>query len=327
MQDKAVVFIAGSSYCGSTVLDLMLSNTPGGFSLGEVSAHFYPYRAHHFVTRCACGDNACQVWKNLTRGVSPDEFHLRAFDKLPNTNYLVDSSKDPLWIAKASECLRAQGVSVHHILVWKTPWQYHQSCVNRGREKGWERAWTNYHRLYLSVVDDWVSVSCSDMVGGGDMLRVLCEHLNIPYHGRQKEYWRKSHHTLYGNHSARQHLYRHDSAVYRESREILEKDKSQVETLDDTHQYMSHLELGEQILPTQTEQPKVLGNMVNLLQLRQLQSGGQVPLLDPELIQRLQVSELWPMLKKAQRQVKTLRARWRHRRDHASEEDSPATIT
>ena len=40
MNKKKVIFIGGSSYSGSTFLDMMLSSGDNGFTAGEVSALF-----------------------------------------------------------------------------------------------------------------------------------------------------------------------------------------------------------------------------------------------------------------------------------------------
>ena len=54
MTEKKVVFIGGSSYSGSTFLDMILStNGDNGFFADEVSA-FYLYRSHHINPECRC---------------------------------------------------------------------------------------------------------------------------------------------------------------------------------------------------------------------------------------------------------------------------------
>ena len=47
MKNNQVIFITGTSYSASTLLDMILSNDKNGFSLGEVNAFFRPYRKHH----------------------------------------------------------------------------------------------------------------------------------------------------------------------------------------------------------------------------------------------------------------------------------------
>lgn len=55
MSGKTAIFIGGSSYSGSTLLDMMLASGEDGFSAGEVSALFYPYRPHHINPECVNG--------------------------------------------------------------------------------------------------------------------------------------------------------------------------------------------------------------------------------------------------------------------------------
>ena len=47
--ERMVIFVGGTSFSGSTLVDMMLANDPAGLSCGEVYAIFYPYRRHHLL--------------------------------------------------------------------------------------------------------------------------------------------------------------------------------------------------------------------------------------------------------------------------------------
>ena len=72
MLTKKVIFVGGTSFSGSTFLDMMLANGEEGFSAGEVYALFYPYRPGHINPQCCCGDPSCTIWKDIKREVPPN---------------------------------------------------------------------------------------------------------------------------------------------------------------------------------------------------------------------------------------------------------------
>jgi len=84
----------------------------------------------------------------------------------------------------------------------------------------WERAWISYHRLYFRMVQGWRSVRCADLVSSDTTLKRLCEAIGLEYFPGKHEYWNKTHHTLFGNHSAKLHLYQKGSAAYERSMKV-----------------------------------------------------------------------------------------------------------
>jgi hypothetical protein len=216
---RKVVFVGGSSYSGSTFLDLMLANSRDGFSCGEVSQMFYPFRQHHFNIICGCGDPECSLWHKIQRA-GVDRLYDTIFELFPSVSYIVDSSKDPLWIQQRTKTLIRSGVGIENVLIWKTPEEYYHSCAKRGQERRWENAWINYHRLYFRMIDDWHAVRCADVVASPDSLRLLCEQIGVPYFEGKHRYWEKVHHMLFGNHSAKRHLYQKGTKAYERSNKV-----------------------------------------------------------------------------------------------------------
>lgn len=204
-KNKKVIFIGGSSYSGSTMLDMMLANCSEGFSAGEIHALFNPYRPHHFNPECGCGNPECDFWLQV-RAYGKDKVYKSIFELLPNVSYIIDSSKNPWWIKKQVAYLRGQNIQSYHLLIWKEPLMFAHSMNKRGR-KGWERAWVNYYRLYLSLIKDYLPVSYKKLALRPDeTLEEICRATDIPYKQEQKRYWDKQHHTLFGNYSAKFHL-------------------------------------------------------------------------------------------------------------------------
>ena len=117
---KKVVFIGGTSYSGSTFLDLMLSNADNGFSCGEVSAFFRPFRSHHLDPKCSCGDPTCCIWEKIGRYGERGVYE-GIFKEMPHIDFVVDSSKNPLWIKDQIKNLRDSEVEIINILSWVFP--------------------------------------------------------------------------------------------------------------------------------------------------------------------------------------------------------------
>lgn len=187
---KTVIFIGGSSYSGSTLLDMVLANSEMGFSCGEITALFYPYRDHHLAPICGCGSTNCTVWE-IVRQRGLKNIYETIFDLFKDVNYIVDSSKDPLWIHDRTKDLQHGGIVVKNILIWKTPAEFFESKKKRGKTLAWRRAWINYHRLYFYLVKEWVGLPYRQLVTDPGVLERVCEYLEIPYSNRQFDYWEK----------------------------------------------------------------------------------------------------------------------------------------
>jgi len=193
------------------MLDMMLSNHPSGFSIGEVNALFRPYRPHHFDPACGCGDEDCNIWAEV-RECGEKNLYRTIFDKFPNVQFVVDSSKHPHWIQNQTIWANNQGYDVYHIVLWKEPSAFAHS-VHKRHERGWRRQWINYYQQYaatLGMIQGIAKVtvlSYSRLAGNPEeCLEKLCYWLDITKTENQKDFWIKKHHTLFGNDSAKVHL-------------------------------------------------------------------------------------------------------------------------
>ncbi len=310
---KKVVFVGGSSYSGSTMLDLTLAHSPDGFSCGEVSRLFHPYKQHHFKFVCGCGDPRCRVWDTIKRA-GPDRLYDAIFELFPSVNHVVDSSKDPLWIHERSQALTRSGVSVKNILIWKTPEEYRDSCVKRGLERRWESAWISYHKLYFRMVDSWGSVRCSDLITCEDTLRALCEYAGLAYFEGKHRYWEKVHHTAFGNHSAKRHLYGKGSEAYERSRNIQHssfKKLADRERSEAAHQALVSQPSSAQFnIRHQGAAGQVANNILRVLESKRIGAGVNPSYMAgardlPEMIERLKASKVHEFRRRARRDFST----------------------
>jgi hypothetical protein len=220
---KTVIFVGGSSYSGTTMLDLTLGNDPNGFSCGEVQNYALPSKAHHLNLNCSCGDRRCALWTAALRR-APDRIYETIFQLRPEVKFIVDSSKNPFWIRSQQNSLEQQGITVRNLLIWKSPLQIAQSYKKRNNLDAWEQTWINYHRLYSSVIADWFAVSYESYISEHALLESVCDKLEIPYFDEKPMYWNKAHHVLGGNHSARIHLHDPNTQEFERSRKVLSRD-------------------------------------------------------------------------------------------------------
>lgn len=217
---KTVIFVGGTAYSGSTLFDMMLANDPQGFSCGEVYALFRPFRPHHIHPPCGCGYPECCLWDDL-RSKGENRLYKSIFEHFPNVRFIVDSSKQQAWITKQSRVLEKDGIDVKHVLIWKTPAEIAQSFKKRKREKHWIRSWCNYHRLYFNLVANFRALPYSSLVTDSSALESVCRYTGIEYFRDKKEYWNKTHHTLFGNTSAKIHTRLMDSPHFAEDMKTL----------------------------------------------------------------------------------------------------------
>lgn len=226
---KKVIFIGGSAYSGSTFLDLILANSSDGFSCGEVRGLFYRRRRHHINIECGCGNPKCKIWQEVKKAGLANLYQT-IFKIHPEVDFIVDSSKDPIWINDRTRELASSGIEVKNVLIWKTPEEFLHSRIKRNQEKGWKRAWVNSHLHYISMIDEWYAVQYANLVREPEVLRKICDRLDISYFEGKERYWDKVHHTLFGNTSAKIHLYDKRSKKFEEHKTLL---RSKVKTLDE----------------------------------------------------------------------------------------------
>lgn len=214
LSGKTVIFIGGHSYSGSTMLDMMLANKPEGFSLGEVSALFRPYRPHHYASiNCICEKN-CNLWRKFKSG-GEECIYENVFKADENLRYIVDSSKDPAWISKQSRRLKSMGWTVKNVLIWKDPSLFKQSMTKRGRIRS-ANAWESYYKNYLLAVDEFLPIKYTELVAQPEeLLKRITQYCGVAYRRDMEKFWQKVHHTVFGNDSAKTHLAnKREAAIY-----------------------------------------------------------------------------------------------------------------
>ncbi len=282
---KKVLFIGGSSYSGSTMLDMMLSNTKKGFSVGEIYALFRPYRPHHFDPHCGCGDPKCAVWLKR-RETGEETLYQSIFEEFEDIEYIVDSSKDPLWINDQLINLSKQGIDAYNLLIWKDPISFYASMIKRNSKRG-IRAWINYHRLYSSLIDSWIPISYKDIAQDPTTsLKIICSKTGLSHHDEMHKYWKKQHHTLFGNDSAKIHLSDStDEYKIEDTRKsaVISKDTSMHRSI----YYRDNSNIVEESVKTKIKSNKLINQIVKTIPSGKITNENNIVYKKSELVTRM----------------------------------------
>ena len=242
-----LINIAGTSRSGSTVLDLMLGNAPEAFSCGEVSAWFRPYRRHHFVVSCPCGQKPCPIWQKI-KDVPEENFHAAVIKRL-HVNFVVDSSKDLCWLIDTQEWAISHNINIHNLLIWKDPVSLAFSYWKRGFSiNKWRHDFTKYHSNFFEIELPFLAINYCDLVSNPALkVSEICAAIGMPYFDGKERFWEKDHHHLFGSLSVRNQVIAKSSVIkskenypveFRSNMNILE---NQIDKDSEVQQIMEHL--------------------------------------------------------------------------------------
>jgi hypothetical protein len=196
IKQKRIIFIASTSYSGSTLIDKILSNTPQGISAGEVISIWSPWKGKH-SRQIVEGIGYFQNEYNSSSDYA--EFCEKIFENNNNIEYIVDSSKNIRWIQEQSLNLQKRGFICSLVCIYKTPLEYMASYKKRGKRMDLKR-WTNYYLQTLRVFNDVYYIEYKDLVSDDSGLKFLCNEIGLPYLDSMREYWKDSRNsTIYGN--------------------------------------------------------------------------------------------------------------------------------
>jgi hypothetical protein len=267
---KKVIFVGGTAYSGTTLLGMILANDSQGLSCGEIQALFRPWRAHHFNPPCGCGDSHCSVWKAVLKN-GEGNLHTSISQLFPEVEFITVSSKDPIWISSRLRHLKNQNIATKNILIWKSPLEAGYSFNKRGRLSKWEESWINYHRTYFTLIGSWKSVKYHELVTHKGKLAELCNYLEIPWSTSKEKFWERRHHTLFGNTSAKIHLYSESTEEFRKMKETLvygpDRDDIQLSTAHKSIYYEQvRDQLLEKFIHTRMSQNPYFRNILSLLE-------------------------------------------------------------
>ncbi len=193
---KKIIFIAGTSYSGSTLIDLILSNSSNATSVGEIESIFNPVKIHHLKKIEEIKSDP--VWGTiLNKGVG--QLYQNLHDTL-DVETIVDSSKNPAWIRYHIDRL-PQDVSYQVILVYKSLPDLKHSYEKRGRYN-WAKIYKRYHNLFFNTISDFKRIEYKDIPLRTDNFWALLKHLGTELEEERLEFWNQSRTNFFGNNNA-----------------------------------------------------------------------------------------------------------------------------
>ncbi len=196
MYNKRIIFIAGTSYSGSTLLDLIFSNNSKATSVGEIESIFNPVKKHHLTKIEEVKKDS--VWAPIyNSGVAELYQNLH---ELLGVELIVDSSKNPAWIRYHIDRM-PHDVSYNVVLVYKTLPDFKHSFEKRNRNN-WAKVYKNYHSLFFNIIDEFERIEFSSIPLQSKEFLTLFDKLGLTYSNERMKFWDQKRTNFFGNNNA-----------------------------------------------------------------------------------------------------------------------------
>lgn len=203
---KKVIIIVGKARSGSTLLNLMLGNDQRGLAVGELISLMRPNHSRHLLKdrTCFCSKPDCHFWKEMSRD-GEEHVYSNIFEKFPKLDFIVDSSKRPLWLKDQIRYSKEGDYKVIPVICYKTPLEYAYSREKRNHLNGWKKAWIKRHLVLFHLLDDFVTVKYQELaLNPAEKLKTLCNELDISYFKDKEKFWMGDNsHSLFGSGSVK----------------------------------------------------------------------------------------------------------------------------
>jgi hypothetical protein len=128
LHDVSIVGILGTSFSGSTLLNLMLGAHPSIYAGGELSALILNKDDPAVASCTACG-TACRYWTAQERSAITKANLYRNVVRIFGKPIIVDSSKSIDWFSEVLASSEHAGCVPHYVLMVKHPIRYLASCT------------------------------------------------------------------------------------------------------------------------------------------------------------------------------------------------------
>ena len=193
---KKIIFIAGTSYSGSTLIDLILSNSSNATSVGEIESIFNPVKIHHLKKIEEIKSDA--TWGPvLNKGAN--QLYQNLHDIL-DVEIIVDSSKNPAWIRYHIDRL-PKDVSCQVVLVFKSLPDLKHSYEKRGRYN-WAKIYKRYHNLFFNTISNFERIEYKDIPLRTDKFWTLLKRLDFELDDERLQFWNQTRTNFFGNNNA-----------------------------------------------------------------------------------------------------------------------------
>jgi hypothetical protein len=126
--DLRVIGVLGTSFSGSTVLNLMLGAHPEIHAGGELSALILG-RGDESAGACSACGFACRFWDERARNAVTNANVYREVERIFGKKVIVDSSKSIDWFNEVLASDDHRGIAPSYVLMVKHPIRYLASCL------------------------------------------------------------------------------------------------------------------------------------------------------------------------------------------------------
>jgi len=188
---KKVILISGTNRSGSSLLDLMISNSEFGFSTGELYYLFRPRKSFYIMKNRAdmYDSKIINFWNDIKNGGEKNVYN-NLFHSLKNVEFIVDSSKNPIWIRNQIKYGKNKSYELIPIITYKTPLEFAYSLFKRNQSKYWKRQWINQHLILFYILENFITVKYSMLaINPPNHLELICKKIGIDYFKGKEDYW------------------------------------------------------------------------------------------------------------------------------------------
>jgi len=193
---KKIIFITGTSYSGSTLLDLILSNNQSSISVGEIESIFNPVKPHHLKKIKEIKYDP--IWGKILKN-GAENLYNNLHDTL-GVETIIDSSKNPAWIQFHLDRL-PKNISYSVILVYKSLPEFKYSFEKRGRYN-WAKVYKRFHSLLFNTIENFYRIEYKEIPLKSEKFLTLLDSLNIKPSKNIFEFWKQSKSNFFGNNNA-----------------------------------------------------------------------------------------------------------------------------
>ena len=193
---KKIIFITGTSYSGSTLLDLILSNNQSSISVGEIESIFNPVKPHHLKKIKEIKYDP--IWGKILKN-GAENLYNNLHDTL-GVETIIDSSKNPAWIQFHIDRL-PKNISYSVILVYKSLPEFKYSFEKRGRYN-WAKVYKRFHSLLFNTIVNFYRIEYKEIPLKSEKFLLLLDSLNIKPSKNIFEFWKQSKSNFFGNNNA-----------------------------------------------------------------------------------------------------------------------------
>ena len=193
---KKIIFITGTSYSGSTLLDLILSNNQSSISVGEIESIFNPVKPHHLKKIKEIKYDP--IWGKILKN-GAENLYNNLHDTL-GVETIIDSSKNPAWIQFHINRL-PKNISYSVILVYKSLPEFKYSFEKRGRYN-WAKVYKRFHSLLFNTIVSFYRIEYKEIPLKSEKFLSLLNSLNIKPTKNIFDFWKQSKSNFFGNNNA-----------------------------------------------------------------------------------------------------------------------------